>query len=493
LAEENNHYRMLHRKLLEVLSRLSLAEHKRLRMFLESPYFNHLRHPVELLRLYDYIMVYQADETHPALSKEATFRFFFPEKPYREKEKSPLDSLASDLFGLVKRFLAQQKWERTDASQEELFALLRFYREYGLEERFWQTIQALRKIQGSNNIRDSKYFYTQFSIEEEEFQFRSLFNTFEDDANLTNLHRNLDLYYGIVKLEYMCLLRYQNKLSQISFSPESLLMQAVLQLLKEDISSDVVLLKIYGLVFTLLQQPEDEEVFSMFEMLLEQSREEIPLDKYHDLQAFYRIFWSLRYNKSGDALPRHKMFEIYKKHFENGYFYVDGKISIAALRILNMFALKLGRFEWAKKVLDEHPPERICGTRYPAEAHSLNFGEYHFYKKEYEEAKERVTYRPFENPQLSILADVLLVKIYFETNDELLDYRMKALDQKVRRTKMAAFLKERYYNFLKKLDKVVKYGWLKNSAKRLKLIEEIKTVPEIIEREWLLEKLGEKG
>jgi len=121
----------------------------------------------------------------------------------------------------------------------------------------------------------------------------------------------------------------------------------------------------------------------------------------------------------------------------------------------------------------------------------LNFGEYHFYKKEYEAAKDRVTYRPFENPQISILADVLLVKIYFETKDELLDYRMKALDQKVRRTKIAFFLKECYYNFLKKLDKVIKYGWQKNSAKRHKLVEEIKTIPEIIEREWLLEKLGE--
>ena len=49
----------------------------------------------------------------------------------------------------------------------------------------------------------------------------------------------------------------------------------------------------------------------------------------------------------------------------------------------------------------------------------------------------------------------------------------------------------RYFNFLKKLDKVIKYGWQKNSPKRTKLIEEIKSVPEIVSREWLLEKVLE--
>ncbi|HRI59799.1 MAG TPA: hypothetical protein PK228_08745, partial [Saprospiraceae bacterium] len=56
-------------------------------------------------------------------------------------------------------------------------------------------------------------------------------------------------------------------------------------------------------------------------------------------------------------------------------------------------------------------------------------------------------------------------------------------------TKMTDLVKERYYNFLKKLDKIVKYAWQKNNPRREKLVEEIRTIPEIIEREWLLEKL----
>ena len=92
---------MLHRKLLEVLSRLRQADHKRLRHFLESVYFNHIRKPGDIIRLYDYIMEREADESHPELSKTAVFHSFFPDKPFHENEKNPLDSLASDLFGLA--------------------------------------------------------------------------------------------------------------------------------------------------------------------------------------------------------------------------------------------------------------------------------------------------------------------------------------------------------------------------------------------------------
>jgi len=150
--------------------------------------------------------------------------------------------------------------------------------------------------------------------------------------------------------------------------------------------------------------------------------------------------------------------------------------------------LKLGHFEWAKNILDIHTPERICSTKYPVEAYNLNFAEYYFYKNEYEKAKGKLTYRLFENPHFSILADLLLIKIYFETEDELLDSRMKALEQKVRRTKISAEAKSRYYNFLNKLDKIIRYSWQKDSPKRSKLIEDIKTIPNIIQREWLLEK-----
>ncbi len=164
----------------------------------------------------------------------------------------------------------------------------------------------------------------------------------------------------------------------------------------------------------------------------------------------------------------------------------------ASLRFLIYFGISLKRYDWVKKVLDEHPPERICGTRFPAEVHSMHYAEYFFALKRYEEAIDKLLLKPFEMPHMNLMADLLLVKIYYETESPLLDSRMKALDQKVRRTKIANDTKEQYYNFLKKVDKLIKYGWDKNNPKRAKLVEEIKQAPNLFSRSWLLEQLDKE-
>ena len=125
-----------------------------------------------------------------------------------------------------------------------------------------------------------------------------------------------------------------------------------------------------------------------------------------------------------------------------------------------------------------------------AEQIALGMAEFLFAGKRYKEAEKTLVYRLFENTFMSIAADVLLIKIYYETKNDLLETRMKALDQKVRRTKYSQEKKENYLNFLRKLDKIIKYAWQPQSNKRLKLIEEIKTIPGIVSREWLLEKLS---
>lgn len=482
---------MLNRKLLEVLRRLSAAELRRLRLFLCSPFFNTHRQAADLIRLYDYIVEREAEETHPELEKSTVAQVFFPQTPFREKEKGPLDALASDLFVLVRRFLAQQLAERETAPDyREAMALLRFYRKHGLEDRFRQAMQAAQKAQEARKIRDDRFFFEQFHLEEEEFHFRSWSNSFADDANLTTALQNLDAGYAVLKLEYACALRYQQKMAETRGGPDALLLAPVLAWTERypDVSPLSV---IYVLVYELIDDPQNSDAFSRLEQLLDEHRNAISADKYRDLMAYYRYFWARRYFHSGDDFTRQRMFDVYRTHYEQGYFDIDDGIASNPLKVLVNFGLKLGQFDWVKKLLDDCPPERIRGTRYPAEFHSLNLAEYHFYKKEYAEALDKLNYRPFENPNLSILAEVLLIKVYFETGDELLDFRIKALDQKVRRSNLTGAVKQRYYNFLKKLDKVVKYGWQKGTPKRRKLAEEVRSIPEIIEREWLLEKLGQ--
>lgn len=469
---------------------LNASERARLRLFLLSPYFNNRGNAAEMLRLFDLILTCHVDEAHPELSKKAVSQAFFPAKPFVEGQKGPVDTLTSELFNLIKRFMAQSAFEENDLAFEEGLAMAKFYRRYDLEERFWQTIKVLQKEQDDSPFKDANYFQKQFFLDKEAGTFESLTNRFEDDVNLKTAIKNLDVSYAINKIELLCLLMYQQKLTRsVIFDFEATLSQAVLQLPEE--YPTVPQYQLNQLAFQLIQEPDQDAVFSTFEALLEKHKTEIPFDKIRNLKAYYRSFWNRRYAKSGSIEVRQQMFQVYKEHYEQGYFYEGNAVMINSLKVLILFGLRLKQFDWVKKVLDEHPPARICGTKHPVEAHSLCVAEYYFYLKDYPTALETLIYKHFENPNYSLWAEMLLVKIYFETSDELLEYRMKALDQKVRRTKLSAEAKNRYYLFLQKLDKIIKYGWGKDNPKRTRLLQEIKTTPGIPDREWLLEKLGE--
>lgn len=474
---------------MEVLQRLSEPERKRLRLFLASPFFNGSYAAEDILRLYDLIQRCGADEAHPDLDKDAVFPLFFPNRPLPGKAKSPLDSLSSELFRLVRQFLnvIDQETEQTPA--QESLAMARFYRKHALDKRFWQTLQAARKAQEEMPYRDARYYLDQFRIEGEELAFRGLHNAFEDDINLNAAEENLDIYYSIQKLEYACAQEHQKHLAEIGHRYSGDLLTTVLELTQEGGPLDVPINRIYKLVIHLMQHDTDDAAYDEMESLLTQFKGQTEPARYRNLQAYYRFLSAQRYHKLGDDYSRRHLFEVYKEHLQEGYFYIEGLIPFTAFRNIAIFAMKLDEFKWVKNFLDTHPPERIGGTHYPAEIHSLNLAEYYFYQKKYEEAQNSLVYRMFENPGFSILVDLLLVKIYFETQSDLLESRMKALDQKVRRSRHSREFKNRYYNFLKKLDKIIKYGTLHRHPKRQKLFEEIKSTPEIASREWLLEKL----
>jgi hypothetical protein len=481
---------MLNRKLLEILQRLTKAQRNRLREFLSSPYFSNGYNAGEIIRLFDLIVRYDAAPEHPALSYEAVFRQFFPERPFREKMKSPLDSLASDLFRLVKQFLGQTEMEREQAELYEWIAMARFYRKYALEERFWQVIQTARKTQEEGSLRDTTYYHNNFRIGEEELAFRGLYNTFEDDSNLNSVEKNIDTYYSIVKLEYASAFEYQKMTAQLEPLHSDELGNTILLLSDAGGSFDIPINRVYRKIISLLQNQESENALEELAQMLEQHKAEITPDKFNNLKTYYRVLWIKRYYQAGDEHSLRRIFEIYCEHLDQGYFYFDGLIPIHTFRNLVTFGLTLKKYDWVKQFLKNHPPERIGGTRYPAEIHSIQLADYHFALKQYEEALEHLRYRLFENPVFSILSDLLLIKIYFETQNELLETRIRALEQKVRRSKLSTGMKSHYLNFLQKLDKIIKYGWQTKSRKREQLIEEIKNTPEIVAREWLLEKLN---
>jgi hypothetical protein len=225
------------------------------------------------------------------------------------------------------------------------------------------------------------------------------------------------------------------------------------------------------------------------EILLQENEPFIDRDSFKDLMAYQRSLWIKRYRQTGGQDISRFMFNLYRIHLEKGYFYLDNSIPLNTFYNLTLIAIRVKEMDWIKEFLQNHPPERICGTRYPTEVHHLCTAEYMFAIKNFNEAEQTLVYKLFENSFLSISADVLLIKIYFETENELLETRMAALYKKIKRSKFTEEKQNVYLNFLSKLNKLIKLGPLAGKEKRKKVADDILSVSNIASREWLLEKL----
>lgn len=471
------------RKLLEVVQLLTPEESKRAAAFLKSPFFNSKSNASQLCDLFAHIQKFGADEKHPALEKSAVSKVFFPEKPFRENEKNPIDSLASDLFALLRRFLTFQNFASDLDEHRENLALAKFYFKQNLQERFEQTTAAMRKSLDSHRLRDAEYFKKRFELEGILSDYQSFFNTFEDDANLLAAHRDLDTAFAIQKLEMSCMLHFQRFVSHVEDTGEA---DALLHALTSSPHLETSLTKLYALVLEMLRLPDPSEKLDDFEQMLQAARAEIPAEKFSDLQSFFRFFAGRVYVKRGGTDLIERLFDLYERHLDEGFFYRNGQIHANSLRLLVNFALKLRRTDWAKNLLENHPPERITGTRFAAEAHSVCLAEVFFYEKNFNAALDCLNYRLFENVNYRLVADVLLVKIYFSLGDELLESRVKALDQKVRRSRISAEMKLSYQNFLKVMEKILRLDGRRDAKKSEKLVAEIRELPAVLEREWLI-------
>ena len=483
---------MINRKLLEVLIRLSAEEHRKLRLFLQSPYYYQQlwRSVQDILRFYDYIMAHGADEQSPALEKAVVSALFFPEKTFREKEKGPVDALASDLFGLVRHFLHTNELDNRQQDIKAMLSLLRFYRKFGMDERFIQTEQNLRKLLEAYPHKDATYYNLCLSLAEEVFCYSSILTHAELEQESLQVHHHLDMYYTLRKLDYQSAMQTQGLLIEQSVNtPQSRdLNDAVVQFAAsaEGLKNPGILL--FQQVGQLNRDPDNFELLTAFGQLLDTHESELSFDLLSSLCTYYRNFYARRYSRTGDPELQRALFQILKTHWEKGLLYYDGYLHVANLMMLTAHSLKLGQTDFIRQILEQHPPERLCGTKYPKEACDLNWAEYHFYLKNYDTAADYLVYKPFEHPMLGVFAEGLLVKIYFETNNELLSTRLKALDQKVRRSKLARDTKQRYYNFVRLLDKIERYRYPTHKNKLAALSEEIKNTPNVLHRDWLLEK-----
>lgn len=486
---------MPNQKLLEILDCLPETQRRSLRRFVASPYHNDRFNRNKIVQLCEELLSAQNADLHRDSDKEQLSRRYFPEHTYKEKGKNPIDSLASDLLSLVRRFILLEETIPIRDKRHECLALARFYRQQQLEHRFVACVQQFKKLQKRATYQDDEYYLLQFKMEEEIAIFQSIYNTYADDSNLIAANVALDNYYAITKSEFATHLKFQKVLANVNEEHALLFGNYVFSALDDYEALQNPLTILYHQINGLLEQPDNEDLYLALSNAIEKYGDQISPMKLRNVMAYFRNISGRRYQLRVSGLELfEQLFPLYRSHLEKGYFHVQDTRQIlpASLKVLVNLALKAQQGEWAEHLLKTYPPRRVTGTKYPKEAHSLCLAEVHFHQGNLAEAQKKLVYRNFENINYSILADILLLKIYYVSKNELLNSRAAALSRKIRRSQITGPHKKQYLNFLKLLGQIEKLRWKNSPKAKQRVLERLQEVTPIIERAWLgqeLEKL----
>lgn len=472
-------------KLLEVIAYLDSKQRRKLLQFVQSPYFNNRSHAEELVELLEIILKHDAAAGHQALQKENLQAHFFPETRYSAKIKNEIDALASRLNKLVEQFIIQEELE-TEIEKRSAYGLARFFEKMGNPVRFWSVLRKFRKDWESELQHDSNDYLLRSQIEELAVSFAAAYDPNSKQSSLQEVDTFLDQGFFTKKLELGIILSYSRLYQHSDDHYANQFSEYIEQTYPKYQSAQTVTADIYYLALQVFHHPEDEQLFSAFERMIQEKEAFIPEKEINNIQTFYRYFYGRHYKLSGNTSLSAKLVALYKEHLARGYFFFTGdKMFINTLKLLINFGLKQRELNWVEQLLEQVPPSKILGTKYPEEIHSLCVAELLFTKGEYEAAEKMIIYRLFEDINFSLSCDILLIKIYVATDDDLLESRLRAMELKVRRTGMSEFDKKSYLHFISITRQVQKYKWLKDSGKLQELTEKINSDMPLIQREWL--------
>ena len=477
-------------KLIETLASFDEDEIERFDRFVRSPFFHTQNNFRDEVLLFEHIQKCILTGKLADLDKNSAYQYVYPHTSF---VSGKLDKLMSRLFKTIRKFITFTYSKEVESEIQSSLALARFYRAKGMNKRFQDTIQLLKKEQKSIARPDKQFYQDQFAIEEELSTFHSLNNTRKGDVNFQSTIQSLDILYLVNNLEYTCGLLWQNKdvdldLKQTLLSPEQFEL-----LLNKTPYLNIPFVKIYFQAILLLRDINEEKEVSFFQFrdLLDEYNSVLPESTLKALRTIARNFCIFQYNKGNlNYLP--VVVSLYKQDLKQGLLYYQNKLIPNTIFNIVQLGLELEEYDWIKEFLESHR-HRITGTEYPEEVYRFNMASYYFRTKDFDQALDLLNDQ-YEDTYYNLAARRLEIKIYYEINSPLLVakidsfkvfiFRMsKKLLQEVHNTANNSFI-----NILRQITNPKTKG---NDKRIDKLIEKVKEESTISEKSWLLEKLKE--
>ena len=470
---------MKNTRLIELFRVLSQSEMKRFAKYVYSPYFNTHK---DTLRLFELIKASYPDFDSEALLSENIFSRLYPKEAFDDLK---IRTLRKYLLKLLLGFLGQTQVEKDSLSFElhqfeELLAR-------NSEKHFLHLSNQIEKRLTNRSPQNAQLLLYNYQFENLRVNYRSVFKSRWEEKGFQKAMATLDHFYLAEKLRLYCsiiseedLFHRQNKMV---FGLEEML-----EYCRHHFETLPILIRVYYHMVLLSQAEKESASFLFLKQTLPVVSSEF--DKYDQINIYnYLINYCYKQYKQGEATFEHEMFILYKAMLKNNLLFEEGMLSSNHYKNISSLGLRVGEYEWVKDFIEQY--KGYINPKYRTSVFNYNLANYYVYQQSFEQALKHLQKVSFIDPFYRISHYILLLKIYFEC-EEVEPFLSLCVSFRsfLRRKKILSENQRKAYLQFVKFSKaifLIKIGQRKNNDQLLPLIQDSSN---LIEKNWLKDKLG---
>ena len=216
------------------------------------------------------------------------------------------------------------------------------------------------------------------------------------------------------------------------------------------------LISVYAQVLFLLQNYESEEQYITLKKTVFLHLPEIAVEELREIFVFLQNF-CIRMINSGKAVYLTELFSIYEEMIDNEIIYENNELEHIQFKNIITLALRLEKVKWTEEFISKN--QSRLNVEFRNNAVSYNMARVFYARKQYREALRIMRSVEFSDIYYHLDAKILLIKIYFETDDfEPLLSMIASTRVYLRRSKLIAdYQRGIYINFLNFVRKMARY------------------------------------
>ena len=468
---------MFKSKLFVLIRNLKKEEHKRVRNFIVSPYFN--RKP-ELVKLYDYIIRLYPNFPSKKLDRKEVYKELFPAKGYDEKE---ITYMMSSLSQLIERYLGQRQYEQAEGLViiHQMDALSK----RGLNKHYSYKSRKVNHPSIKKNVNNSNHYYEALRFAEIKNEFFVLNGGDTYDPNLQYAIDNLDRFYYSKRLKLICEVEDRNRLMTEVYRYSS--RGELLAFIENSGLLKLPIIKAYYHVLNLFISDNPDEHFQDLMNFIDANLAVLPHSDRSNILN-YGINYGARKmstNINPDFFAK-KCLKAYLHGIGKGVFFENSYLSSFHFRNVIMLGLNLKEFEATHLFIERYGDDLEPSERKDLLKYCL--AELCYAQKNYDKALDHlreIAYNKDKYYQLD--AKLMQTRIYFDKGEEdpldslLSSFRLfLTRNKKFPKKKIQASL-----NYCKLLMRIMR----KNRANKEKIRADIEKKELLVNKRWLLEAL----